>query len=513
MKAKLSAAFLALALFCVLPASAQEKDFRHPDPDTLMAFVEYYGLQSDLTTNYPSYHHYKYITVQKLGSYQMLNILKQILPYTPGDKVKLSKKDAEEWKRCYKRWQQDIAKAEQARLAKEQKEREERARMQAAHDEFQRIVDEGWEKSSIYRALKTYETADIRPQAVDESPEYQWLRQYFSDKDIISNFSPYYFGVASAESNSPQAKSGEMTLKEAHRHLNGIDYKSLKYETGDDVVNDAKINKIHRAMFYEITNTMDRQQYWMAVHKEPEYEEFTQHHREETARLLTRYFEVEKAGDAVGGLGALFQPGAKLPEYVRRARTLMEQPDGAHQGTLTYDSWGRNSKITFPYKTINGRTVVDGVVHYTCNNTQYPNATGSNYLRETYKVDIKLTVRAGKAVSINFSGTKQYWMPNIHILKNYRTELEQNIALSRAKPIVDKTVPIRTANDLPVSLDHFLYYHCHLVENHALPEREADVVKNLIEGFNGTSTFTSNFVKQHAPLMLWPIDVKAVMPK
>ena len=191
----------------------------------------------------------------------------------------------------------------------------------------------------------------------------------------------------------------------------------------------------------------------------------------------------------------------------------MEQPDGAHQGTLTYDSWGRNSKITFPYKTINGRTVVDGVVHYTCNNTQYPNATGSNYLRETYKVDIKLTVRAGKAVSINFSGTKQYWMPNIHILKNYRTELEQNIALSRAKPIVDKTVPIRTANDLPVSLDHFLYYHCHLVENHALPERQADVVKNLIEGFNGTSTFTSNFVKQHAPLMLWPIDVKAVMPK
>ena len=496
----------------MLPASAQKQDFRHPDPDTLMAFVTFYGLETDLTTTYPKYHWQKYETMKRFGSLEMLDILKQVFPYTPGDEVKLSKKQAEVWQRYYERWQQDIVLAEQARRAAEQQEREEQARLQAARDEFQRIVDEGWERSNIYRALKTYETAEIRPLAVDESPEYQWLRKYFSDKDIISNFPPYRFGMQSAEAGSTQAESGGMTLEEAHRALehHGIDYKSLKYETGDDIVNDAKVNRALRALFNEITNTWDRLHYWEVFHKEPEYEEFTQHRHDETARLLERYFEVEKAGDAVGGLGALFQPGAKLPEYVRNARALMEQPDGAHQGTLTYDSWGRNSKITFPYKTINGRTVVDGVVHYTCNNTQYPNATGSNYLRETYKVDITVTVRAGKAVSVNISGKKQYWIPNIHILKNYRTELEQNIALSRAKPIVDKTVPIRTASDLPVSLDHFLYYHVHLVENHALPPvSEAEVVKNLIQGFNGSN----NFVEQHAPLMLWPIDVSAVMPK
>lgn len=216
------------------------------------------------------------------------------------------------------------------------------------------------------------------------------------------------------------------------------------------------------------------------------------------------------AGTTEEQLARLFAPTAPMINYVQQTCALLDHArrKDAPQGVLSVEAWN-GGKMTVPYKTVGGRTVVDGICRYTCNVAQSPDATGRNYKRETYNVTLTLTVRQGKAIDLKVSGTKQYWMPNTRILKNYRTEQEQRIALSRTKPIVKKTVTVRTKDDFPFNLDACLH-ECRDLFGHALPADEKETIKNFIYGFANFSTFTTKFAERHAPLMLQSLDLTLI---
>ena len=108
------------------------------------------------------------------------------------------------------------------------------------------------------------------------------------------------------------------------------------------------------------------------------------------------------AGTNSEQLSRLFAPSAPMIGYARQARTLFE-PSLRHEGprgTLTVEAWN-GGKMTVPYKTVNGRTIVDGICRYTCTRAQLPEATGSHYEQETYSVSMTLHVKQGKAVGLS----------------------------------------------------------------------------------------------------------------
>lgn len=206
-------------------------------------------------------------------------------------------------------------------------------------------------------------------------------------------------------------------------------------------------------------------------------------------------------------LSRLFAPSAPMIGYARQARTLFE-PSLRHEaprGTLTVEAWN-GGKMTVPYKTVNGRTIADGICRYTCTRAQLPEATGSHYEQETYSVSMTLHVKQGKAVGLGISGKRQLWKPDPRATKNCHTRTALRIALQNSKPIVHKTIIVRTKEDFPFRLDYCLH-QCSDLFGHALPADEKETIRTLIYGFAQFSTYSTKFVEKHASLMLQPIDL------
>lgn len=118
-------------------------------------------------------------------------------------------------------------------------------------------------------------------------------------------------------------------------------------------------------------------------------------------------------------------------------------------GIFTHEFEFPEGGITVPYIIIDGKKIAHGTCVGKEKQAQYPNAKGSNFIKQTFDYRIELNVVKGKATSMNIKGTQSWWSADESVYKKTNaTIIGKAIAVTDAKPIIKKTSAITKLEDI-----------------------------------------------------------------
>ena len=490
-KRNIKSLLLTVLLFAAGSITAQETDIRMPDTNQMRAFVEFYS----------------YGTAEKLPG-DLTDIFNKTL-YTAKKVKKLSKSEAQTWQGYYKKYIADKEKKD--RLEKYNRER--LAKADSIQRKVIKLIDDNFTRDDTYRELSRF--AKQKEDYIEDKETYNWLRQYLTDEQIIDSlWQKYGKGCSSCAYTD---------LEEGYR-------------IAEQYCNDANaVKNIRESIYYNATshqsycygeiyklwnsyNSIVKGDYLIPsaapVYTSPDaFIEACISKYDKTKYDVKIKQLLEKACPLVDvkrwRLGMINKKNERL-RHLPKVKALVDSRSLQTSGVLTwtiYDGVNDSYPMKLPYKTINGKKVIDGLCTVRLLHTQLQNATGSNYREETYDVTITMNVQNGKVMNISCSGKIQNWIPNINILKNYRTEYEQKIALSRAKPIIDKTQNIKSLNDFR---SNSVLNSIKSLEKRRAFDDDKDLLIYLIKSYDSVHGFGNEDELELIRLQIEPLDFSNV---
>ena len=490
-KRNIKSQLLTLLLLAAGSITAQETDIRMPDTNQMRAFTSFYG----------------YGAVKKLPS-DLTDIFSKTL-YTKKKVKKLSKSEAQTWQRYYKTYIADKEKKD--RLEKYNKER--LAKADSIQRKVIKLINDNFTRDDTYRELSRF--ANQKENYIEDKETYDWLRQYLTDEEIIDSLWQRY-GNGCSNCAYTELENGYRIAEEYCNDTNAV--KNIKESIYYNITSPQSYYYSEIYKLWNSYNSTVQGDYLIPsaapVYKNPDaFIEACISKYDKTKYDAKIKQLLEKACTLTNGkrwrLGMINKKNERL-RHLPKVKTLMDSRSLQTSGVLIrniYDGVNGSYPMKLPYKTINGKKVIDGLCTVRLSRTQLQNATGSNYREETYDVTITMNVQNGKVMSISCSGKIQNWIPNINILKNYRTEYEQKIALSRAEPIVDKTQNIKSLNDFK---SYSVLNSIKLLEKRRAFDNDKDLLMYLIKSYDSVHGFGSEEEMELIRLQIEPLDFSNV---